>query len=101
VALKSTISVCPKCGSELAILMLVQHVTPAGIPLGADFVKCRGGCSKADIVGYRAKRPWTMPEKQFLRMLFHARGVGAEISRKDLDREAAIYQRLINQRKDG
>ena len=97
--LKTTLSICPKCGSDLAVVSLVDHTTPSGVQLGSEFVKCRGGCSKVEILGRPRKRRYTMPDKLFLKMLFHARTAGKKISKKDLDKEAALYQRLIDSRK--
>ena len=99
--LKTTLSICPKCGSDLAIVSLTDHNTPSGVQLGSEFVKCRAGCSKAEILGRPRNRPKQMPDKLFLKVLFHAREAGKRISEKDLSREAALYQRLINSRRNG
>jgi len=97
--LKTTISICPKCGSDLAVISLVDHTTPSGVQLGSQFIKCRGGCSKAEILGMPRRRPRMMDDKMFLKVLFHARDAGKKITRNDLDREAALYQRLMASRR--
>jgi len=97
--LKTTISTCPKCGSDLAVISLVDHTTPSGVQLGSQFIKCRKGCSKAEILGMPRKRSNKMDDKMFLKVLFHARDAGKKITRNDLDREAALYQRLMASRR--
>ena len=97
--LKTSISICPKCGSDLAVISLVDHTTPSGVKLGSQFVKCREGCSKAEILGMPRKRSRRMDDKMFLQVLFHARDAGKKITKNDLDREAALYQRLMASRK--
>ena len=99
--LKTSISICPQCGSDLAVISLVDHTTPSGVQLGSQFVKCRKGCSKADILGMPRKRSRKMDDKLFLKILFHARDAGKTITRNDLDREAALYQRLMASKRSG
>lgn len=94
-----TLQPCPSCGSDFAVIELLEHVTPSGVRLGRTFMKCQSGCSKRKVLlsQHNPRRKKQIPNSIFMDVISHARAEGKMISMADKERELSIKMNTRNQ----
>ena len=94
-----TLQPCPSCGSDFAVIELLEHITPSGVRLGRTFMKCQNGCSKRKVLlsQHNPRRKKQIPNAVFMDVISHARAEGKMISMADKERELSIKMAARNQ----
>lgn len=89
---KVEVKLCPSCGSDLAVIDLIEHTTPEGVNLGGTYIKCKSGCSVKQIIHAFPRKPrkQLLSDSMFLDVIDYARTQEKKITMADKEREVSI-----------